>query len=508
MIDESRIDEYYLSQNNFWHFDFRIPKRLMGKYISYIQSPKNIANYRFYPFIRYYKVLKKNDGEKIHIKKRPITVASHHDGIIYKYYGEILSLKYEEFLSTRDLNDTVTAYMKSDAKVNRSNTYSAKEVFKTISDYKDAYIIKGDFKGFFDNLDWMVLRSQVSTILGTAGLTDDWESVLKSLTDYRVVEDEYLRKIMINELSPNGARFKNRKALGDFVKKRKKISHRRIFKHNVKGIPQGTALSAILANVYMLEFDQSMMRLMKDLNGMYRRYSDDFIIILPRNGMDDSKISIISDEIINMSESMLGLTIEKSKTRLLYYNGTEMEDVKLKRRTTLSYLGYQFDGLTISLRSKSIYKFVYRGKKATNYVIRDEHDIKKVSTLSIREIDEMPIYKYKYNEVYGLYRVLIQGEEADHRRKLYREVKSRLLTSKKFYVKNKNVSKYLVHRVEKQRNLLEFHGTFMDYAVRSDRIMGEIGNGTKSVILKQTLRVIGKNQRRLAEAREKINAWD
>lgn len=46
-----------------------------------------------------------------------------------------------------------------------------------------------------------------------------------------------------------------------------------------KGIPQGTPISAALANVYMLHFDKRINDAVKPLKGIYRRYSDDMIVV-------------------------------------------------------------------------------------------------------------------------------------------------------------------------------------------------------------------------------------
>ena len=50
---------------------------------------------------------------------------------------------------------------------------------------------------------------------------------------------------------------------------------------NSYGIPQGSPISALLANVYMLDIDKKIYEIVTGHNGMYMRYSDDFIIILP-----------------------------------------------------------------------------------------------------------------------------------------------------------------------------------------------------------------------------------
>jgi len=112
-------------------------------------------------------------------------------------------------------------------------------------------------------------------------LPDDYYSVFKNITAYSKWE---LKDI----LSLNG--------LEDTVQGRRKLNKmKRVltpkqFKENCSyiekntdghGIPQGSPISAVLANVYMLEVDKRINDIVQSLGGMYMRYSDDFIVILP-----------------------------------------------------------------------------------------------------------------------------------------------------------------------------------------------------------------------------------
>jgi hypothetical protein len=60
-----------------------------------------------------------------------------------------------------------------------------------------------------------------------------------------------------------------------------------ISKNNSVGIPQGSPISATLANIYMLEFDQEIFDGASSIGGFYQRYSDDLIIICEQRFEDD-----------------------------------------------------------------------------------------------------------------------------------------------------------------------------------------------------------------------------
>lgn len=47
------------------------------------------------------------------------------------------------------------------------------------------------------------------------------------------------------------------------------------------GIPQGVHLSAVLSNLYMLDFDRRVAAAIEGMGGFYRRYSDDILIAVP-----------------------------------------------------------------------------------------------------------------------------------------------------------------------------------------------------------------------------------
>ncbi|HEX8015252.1 MAG TPA: reverse transcriptase domain-containing protein, partial [Flavobacterium sp.] len=54
------------------------------------------------------------------------------------------------------------------------------------------------------------------------------------------------------------------------------------------GIPQGLPISAVLANLYLFDFDLDIVnRWVKPHNVYYRRYSDDIFIVCDKNLCDE-----------------------------------------------------------------------------------------------------------------------------------------------------------------------------------------------------------------------------
>ncbi len=76
------------------------------------------------------------------------------------------------------------------------------------------------------------------------------------------------------------------------------------------GIPQGVAVSAILANAYMLEFDKKNEDYVDKFNGLYSRYSDDIIIVCN----NDNYKKIIDYIILNIKKEIV-YTREKTEIR-------------------------------------------------------------------------------------------------------------------------------------------------------------------------------------------------
>ena len=92
--------------------------------------------------------------------------------------------------------------------------------------------------------------------------------------------------------------------------KKKKCIH--VNRNLENGIPQGSPISGVLANIYMMEFDLAMKHLIEEENnGLYMRYSDDIIIVLPN--IEEGVFKKIYDSIINEINAIPNLILEDKK---------------------------------------------------------------------------------------------------------------------------------------------------------------------------------------------------
>ncbi|MGU3471874.1 reverse transcriptase domain-containing protein [Paenibacillus sp. D51F] len=346
----------------FPHFDTRIP--VTKNVRKNIQNSSYISSHSFYPFIHYTITTRKFKKEKVltEPKKREIYYASHMDGYIFKYYGECLNNLYNKACLDRGLDTVSLAYRNN--KEGRSNIHFAAEVIKFISEQEQAFIFVSDFSKYFDNLDHKLLKERLQLVLGEGPkLPPDWWNVLKHLTKFNWVDKE----LLINDLKrykgwtsdrENRERYYTPAEFRQF-RKRVRIECNPLS----KGIPQGTAISVVLANVYAIEFDEVINTYVTGLGGIYRRYSDDIIVVIPiKAGKSDN----ISDHTSFIEEAVRQNKIEmgKGKTSALFYiNKGIYKEIECKTSSKLDYLGFAFDGTKVMLREKSLFKYYHRAYK-------------------------------------------------------------------------------------------------------------------------------------------------
>ena len=198
------------------------------------------------------------------------------DGHIYAYYAALLTPKYEELLEESNLSENILAFRKLPNSPN--NIHFAKQVFDEIKIRKNCVALCYDIKSFFDELDHTILKNAWLQVLNTDTLPKDHYQVYKSITKFSYVERKKVYEILGLSINKNNKNLKRLCSSNDFRNKIRK--NNLIIKENkTKGIPQGSAISAFLSNIYMLDFDKNIKIYLSKHNASYYRYCDDIIVL-------------------------------------------------------------------------------------------------------------------------------------------------------------------------------------------------------------------------------------
>lgn len=344
------------TNKSYVHFDKRKNSQSLGVE-KYITNPKNIIKHSFYPFIHTQIIFKKFNKLNPRIPKnkiREISYSSHMDRLIYSYYSQILNNEYNNYVVKNNINKNVIAYRNN---LKKNNIHFAKEVFDIIRKYKKCFIMVGDFKSFFDNLEHNYLKKQLCKVLEVENLPEDWYVIYKNITKYCYCELAEILNIL--NISHKNLMEKERIFTTEKFREYRKEKKITIKKNKELGIPQGSTISTILANVYMIEFDSLLKEYTSNLGGEYFRYSDDFIVIIPL----ESNISSneIKKNIEEIERKIPNLKIEEEKTECyIYKENLLFSEKENNSKAQLDYLGFSFDGENIYLRAKTMSKYYYR----------------------------------------------------------------------------------------------------------------------------------------------------
>lgn len=354
---------------SYFHFD---GKRIYNQETKkYVTNPNEIEKHSFYPFIRYisktekyHKDEEKIDSRPIKTKKRKIMYASHIDNFIYKYYSDKLNIRYNEWLHQYSLDENVIAYRSKKGEKGKSNIDHAADVINQIHHMKSCYIMIGDFKEYFDKLNHQRLKNQLCKVLGfnQNKLPLDWFKVFQSLTKYSYYNQKLIHKYCGTRKQLKRKRqykyFPTPQDFREFKKKYPIIQNEKNY-----GIPQGTAISAVLSNIYAIDFDAQVQSVVAEYNGLYRRYSDDFIVVIPlENIQNQEHLNRIEDNIYVLVKNNM-MDIERSKTRTYYYKDRQIFECKSLEASRMDYLGFLYDGKNVEMRGKSPYEFYRKAKR-------------------------------------------------------------------------------------------------------------------------------------------------
>lgn len=409
-----------------------------------VSNPKLVARHAFFPllhkkiFQRRYKVIgedpitgksvrrhsiKKANGEmKLSKKVRPIHYATHIDYQIYSYYSkEILQPRYEAILEKDpDLNKAIIAYRRipiGEGKGNKGNIHFAKEVFDEIKNRGNCVAMAYDIESFFSSLDHRKLKLAWAYVLGRKSLPADHFNLYKSITRFSYIDiDQFridkktrkgynerrlaeIRKKGIHSFFESVEEFRQAIRDGEIRIQKNQFLNKETKK--LQGIPQGLAISALMANIYLLDFDRAIVqKVVKEWGGVYRRYSDDIVIIVPPEKSDEV------DTLVIESIKKAGVVISEEKTEVCRFEknpggwldcygriGTRPE----REDMPFCYLGFEFDGKKVLIKAKNLSKFYRRMKEE---VKRKAKQIKRIQETSIEE--NPTVYRRKLYRAYTM----------------------------------------------------------------------------------------------------------
>lgn len=368
------------------HIGLPIAPRQVAAVISYIKSPDKIAHHAFMPFIRRemishpYRVNSDTGVKERKRKVRKLTYASHLDSAIFAYYALKLQKSYEVFVRKNHLENVAVAYRKikcPNGGGNKCNIHIAGDVFQYVRSQlrknKEVAIITFDIKEFFDSLDHKYLKQSWKKIMGCTDMPEDEYNILKHATKFSYIRENRIFEMFKDQIlceSGSIVRTKRVKRL-DYMRDKNAIAY--CDRKNIDiirqsgyieghkgnaGIPQGLPISAVLANIYMSSFDIEALAEVQSAGGIYKRYSDDIVVVCPIK-----EAVRLKNYIINHITS-IHLEIQERKTNLYEIHKVfgkamcfhEKDGMKHK----IEYLGFSFDGEHVLIKSAGLSNYFHK----------------------------------------------------------------------------------------------------------------------------------------------------
>ena len=306
------------------HFDRPVCEAFAEK----VMQPDFVERHAFTPLLHYFKKTRryKKDKGKIEIKERPIMYASHRDACIFSFYSAQLGKILDAFYQKNRLNDNVIAYRA----LKRANYDFSATAFQYAVAHAPCAILAFDVSGFFDNLDHYLLKTRLKRLLGLTSLPEDWYQILKVITKFHYI------KLSELEAHTKFAAALNTPGTGPIATVAELKVAEISFYQNEKataGIPQGTPISATMSNLYMVDFDLNVRDYCESIGALYRRYSDDILIICPLDKAAEAEAKIGN----LISAEKLELSANKTETTFFDPGSTALHSAR-----SAQYLGFSY----------------------------------------------------------------------------------------------------------------------------------------------------------------------
>lgn len=301
-------------------------------------------------------------------KKRPIKYAAHRDGHIYSYYAKELSDHYETAIKALGLEENVIAYRKNKG----NNVDFACQAFDEIDRRGSCVAVALDISGFFDSIDHNNLKIEWCNIIGTKTLPNDHFAIFKALTKWAEVDrDKCYERLAIDTKNPPFPICDDQTFRSVIKGRGTKYDSLVTANRNTYGIPQGTPMSALLSNIYMIPFDVGMNKLAEKIGGYYRRYSDDILWIC---NAEHTQMALDAVDAA-LTERGSKLVRKEEKTDISIFNLDK--DGTLTCDKPFQYLGFTYNGNKRLIRSQTLARYWRRLIYATRSVKREAWSARK-----------------------------------------------------------------------------------------------------------------------------------
>lgn len=331
------------------HFDPPITDRATA--VRLACDPAAVARHAFLPLIaftkRHRRFTSRGSGAPAgSTKDRPLAFCANRDAVIFAYYAACLRDRYEALLHRLGIDACVVGYRSG-----MSNIGVAHEAFAEIAARGRCTALALDIESFFNTIPHATLKASWTRVLGTVdAIPDDHYAVFRALTRYSSVDrDRCLERLGLPQDAPLEALPKPLCLIAEF---RRQIRGDgtglpSLIETNTAayGIPQGTPMSPVAANISMLEFDVAVAAGVARVGGSYRRYSDDILVVC--NPEDARRVEAFVAA--SLATHAPGLRLKDSKAQRVQFHASGA-----RVRPALQYLGFTFDGRQVLLRGTTL----------------------------------------------------------------------------------------------------------------------------------------------------------
>lgn len=341
---DPRIDDFESKDRPYIHFDLPLSE---AERQSLHVSEQDILKNSFWPLIGYTveerRIRRDSNGSVSFVKKeRPIKFCAHRDAAILDYYTRSLSIDYESYLIESNSSHLPLAYRSGIG----NNISHSKALFDEIRSRGDCWAIALDISGFFDHIRHDEIYEALCQVRRVDRLSAADFKIYKRMTAFEWVDSDALQGRLGRKYGRNG-----RLCQAHEFRSLVRDSSPGLVRINEEafGIPQGTPLSGLYANLSMMKVDLLAEASIQPFGGSYRRYSDDIAIIVDADTDPQSVLEEISKLLGN-----IGLEISAKKTEISRFKNCG--DI-LGVDRPFQYLGFVFDGTRTLVRQSSLNRY-------------------------------------------------------------------------------------------------------------------------------------------------------